>query len=82
MIPLPFQAFISTGFNLVLSFDTFSHSFHPDRRQIDFEKEPGKVRLMIMGFSGKQERLGFSPFPIFLTDLGAIVLVWTRENIE
>jgi hypothetical protein len=28
---------------MVVSFDTFSHSFHPDRRQIDFEKEPGKV---------------------------------------
>ncbi len=38
------QAFVATGFNLVLSFDTFSHALHPpERRQIDFEKEPGKV---------------------------------------
>ena len=42
-IYLLLQAFIATGFNIVLSFDTFSHSFHPDRRQIDFEKDPGKV---------------------------------------
>ena len=40
-----FQAFIGTGFNLVLAFDTFTHSLHPpERRQLDFEKEPGKVR--------------------------------------
>ncbi len=39
-----FQAFIATGFNLVLSFDTFTHALHPpERRQIDFEKDPGKV---------------------------------------
>ena len=40
-----FQAFIANGFNVVLSFDTFSHSFHPERRQVDFEKDPGKVSV-------------------------------------
>ncbi len=37
------QAFIGTGFNLVLTFNPL-HSFDPRLRQMDFEKEPGKVR--------------------------------------
>ena len=37
-----FQAFVATGFNLVLTFNPL-HSFDPRLRQLDFEKEPGKV---------------------------------------
>ena len=36
------QAFIATGFNLILSFNP-AHSFDPRLKQMDFEKEPGKV---------------------------------------
>ena len=36
------QAFISTGFNVLLSFDP-TPGFNPANRQCDFEKEPGKV---------------------------------------
>ena len=37
------QAFIGTGFNLVLSFNPLP-GFDPRFRQMDFEKEPGRVR--------------------------------------
>ena len=38
-----FQAFIATGFNLILTFDP-TPAFNPAHRQCDYEKEPGKVR--------------------------------------
>lgn len=41
-----FQAFISTGFNLVLAFNP-AHSFDPRLRHMDWEKEPGKVRDVV-----------------------------------
>ena len=37
------QAFVATGFNLIMNFDTSSH-FNPAHRQCDFEREAGKVR--------------------------------------
>ena len=37
-----FRAFISTGFNVLISFDP-TPGFNPANRQCDFEKEPGKV---------------------------------------
>ena len=37
------QAFIGTGFNLVLTFNPLP-GFDPRFRQMDFEKEPGRVR--------------------------------------
>ena len=44
-----FQAFISTGFNVLLSFDP-TPGFNPANRQADFEKEPGKVRLDLQNY--------------------------------
>ena len=37
-----FQAFVATGFNLLLNYDT-STNFNPAHRQCDFDREPGKV---------------------------------------
>ena len=37
-----FQAFVGTGFNLLLNYDT-STNFNPAHRQSDFDREPGKV---------------------------------------
>ena len=37
-----FQAFVTTGFNLILNYDT-STNFNPAHRQSDFDREPGKV---------------------------------------
>ena len=37
------QAFIATGFNLILTFDP-TPAFNPAHRHCDYEKEPGKVR--------------------------------------
>ena len=39
---LSFQAFVATGFNLILNYDT-STNFNPAHRQSDFDREPGKV---------------------------------------
>ena len=36
------QAFVGTGFNLILNYDTATN-FNPAHRQSDFEREPGKV---------------------------------------
>ena len=43
LMNLMFQAFIATGFNLILTFDP-TPAFNPAHRQCDYEKEPGKVR--------------------------------------
>ena len=40
-----FQAFVGTGFNLLLNYDT-STNFNPAHRQSDFDREPGKVSKM------------------------------------
>jgi hypothetical protein len=37
-------AFISTGFNVILSFDPHP-AFNPAHRQCDYEKEPGKIHI-------------------------------------
>lgn len=37
-------AFVGTGFNLLLNYDT-STNFNPAHRQSDFDKEPGKIHL-------------------------------------
>ena len=42
---LMFQAFIATGFNLILTFDP-TPAFNPAHRHVDYEKEPGKVRTL------------------------------------
>ena len=44
------QAFVATGFNLIMNFDTSSH-FNPAHRQCDFDREVGKV---IFFFQKKQ----------------------------
>ena len=41
-----FQAFVGTGFNLIMNFDT-STNFNPAHRQCDFDREPGKVSIEI-----------------------------------
>ena len=51
------QAFIGTGFNLVLSFNPLP-GFDPRFRQMDFEKEPGRVR------KGKRKTDDISPIII------------------
>ena len=40
-----FQAFVGTGFNLIMNFDT-STNFNPAHRQCDFDREPGKVSIV------------------------------------
>jgi len=37
-------AFVGTGFNLILNYDTATN-FNPAHRQSDFEREPGKIHL-------------------------------------
>jgi len=37
-------AFVTTGFNLILNYDT-STNFNPAHRQSDFDREPGKIHL-------------------------------------
>jgi len=37
-------AFVATGFNLILNYDT-STNFNPAHRQSDFDREPGKIHL-------------------------------------
>lgn len=37
-------AFVGTGFNLIMNFDT-STNFNPALRQCDFDREPGKIHL-------------------------------------
>ena len=44
---LMFQAFIATGFNLILTFDP-TPAFNPAHRHVDYEKEPGKVRTELV----------------------------------
>ena len=39
---ISFQAFVGTGFNLILNYDTGTN-FNPAHRQSDFDREPGKV---------------------------------------
>ena len=39
-----FQAFVATGFNIILNYDvSTSTNFNPAHRQSDFDREPGKV---------------------------------------
>ena len=45
LMNLMFQAFIATGFNLILTFDP-TPAFNPAHRHVDYEKEPGKVRTL------------------------------------
>ena len=44
---LMLQAFIATGFNLILTFDP-TPAFNPAHRHVDYEKEPGKVRTELV----------------------------------
>jgi len=37
-------AFVATGFNLILNYDTTTN-FNPAHRQSDFDREPGKIHL-------------------------------------
>jgi hypothetical protein len=41
------QAFIGTGFNVLMSFDPCSSNFNPAHRQCDFDREHGKVSSAI-----------------------------------
>jgi len=50
-----FQAFVGTGINLQLQFKSNSWSENPDDRVVctdfvDFDREPGKVRIVISDF--------------------------------
>ena len=47
LMNLMFQAFIATGFNLILTFDP-TPAFNPAHRHVDYEKEPGKVRTELV----------------------------------
>ena len=40
---------MATGFNLIMNFDTSTH-FNPAHRQCDFDREVGKVRLLLSYF--------------------------------
>ena len=44
------QAFVATGFNIIMNFDTSTH-FNPAHRQCDFDREVGKVSRLL--FSSK-----------------------------
>ena len=54
------QAFVATGFNIIMNFDTSSH-FNPAHRQCDFDREVGKVSRLL--FSSKSLFLA-ALFPI------------------
>ena len=41
------QAFVATGFNIIMNFDTSTH-FNPAHRQCDFDREVGKVSLIFL----------------------------------
>ena len=43
----PRQAFVATGFNIIMNFDTSTH-FNPAHRQCDFDREVGKVSLIFL----------------------------------
>ena len=61
----PRQAFVATGFNLIMNFDTSTH-FNPAHRQCDFDREVGKVRLLLSYFPPNSffSDLGIALFPI------------------
>ena len=43
------QAFVATGFNIIMNFDTSSH-FNPAHRQCDFDREVGKVSRLLFSY--------------------------------
>ena len=68
------QAFVATGFNIIMNFDTSTH-FNPAHRQCDFDREVGKVSLLIP-FSGR------ALFPFHWADNPALPRLVLASNIK